>query len=123
MEIDKNKQQKKLERFFMAPNYTPVLGLTVNKDTDIEDEEIKEDETSKMTVKQKIKGLNFITETTLETTLKNGEKMKEHSTLELELNEGTRLVWFEGKGYILPEQNFQTLKEIKQDIEYLKDLE
>ena len=110
MEIDKTKQQKKLERFFMAPNYTPVLGVTVKKDTDIEDEEIKEDENSKLTVKQKIKGLKFMTETTLETTLKNGEKMKEHSTVE-------------GRGYILPEESFQTIKEIRKDLDYLKDLD
>lgn len=123
MEINKNKQQKKLERFFIAPNYTPVLGLTVNKDTDIEDEEVKEDEISKLTIQQKIKGLKFITETTLETTLKNGEKMKETSKVELELNEGTRLVWLEGKGYILPGEKFQTIAEIREDLEGLKDLD
>lgn len=123
MKINKEKQQKKLERFFMAPNFTPVLGLTVTKDTDVEDEEVKQDEVSTMTVKQKIKGLKFKTETTLTTTLKNGEKMKEKSCVELELNEGTRLIWLEGKGYILPGENFQTLKEIKEDIEYLKDLD
>lgn len=122
MQINKEKQQKELERFFMAPNYTPVLGLTVTKNTDVEDEEVKEDEVSKMVVKQKIKGLKFKTETTLETTLKNGEKMKEKSCVELELKEGTRLIWLEGKGYILPGEKFQTLKEIQEDIEYLKDL-
>lgn len=123
MKINKEKQQKELERFFIAPNYTPVLGLTVTKDTDIEDEDYKEDEVSKMTVKQKIKGLKFKTETTLETTLKNGEKMKEKSCVELELKEGTRLVWLDGKGYILPGEKFQTLKEIREDLEYLKDLD
>ena len=122
MQINKEKQQKELERFFMAPNYTPVLGLTVTKNTDVEDEEVKEDEVSKMVVKQKIKGVKFKTETTLETTLKNGEKMKEKSCVELELKEGTRLIWLEGKGYILPGEKFQTLKEIQEDIEYLKDL-
>lgn len=123
MKINKEKQQKELERFFMAPNYTPVLGLTVTKDTDVEDEEIKQDEVSKMIIKQKIKGLKFKTETTLTTTLKNGEKMKEKSCVELDLNEGTRLIWLDGKGYILPGEHFQTLSEIKQDIEYLKDLD
>lgn len=122
MKVDKTKQQKELERFFMAPNYTPVLGLTVTPETDIEDEEIKEDETTKIVVKQHIKGLIFKTETTMTTTLKNGEKMKEKSHVELELKEGTRLVWLEGKGYILPGENFQTLKEIKEDIESLQDL-
>lgn len=123
MKINKEKQQKKLERFFMAPNYTPVLGLIVTKDTDVEDEDYKEDEVSKMTVKQKIKGLKFKTETMLETTLKNGEKMKEKSCVELELKEGTRLIWLDGKGYILPGEKFQTLKEIREDIEYIKDLD
>lgn len=123
MKINKEKQQKELERFFMAPNYTPVLGLTVTKNTDVEDEDYKEDEVSKMTIKQKIKGLKFKTETTLETTLKNGEKMKEKSCVELELKEGTRLIWLDGKGYILPGEKFQTLKEIREDLEYLKDLD
>ena len=122
MKINKEKQQKELIRYFMAPNYTPVLGLTVTPETDIEDEEIKEDETTKIVVKQHIKGLIFKTETTMTTTLKNGEKMKEKSHVELELKEGTRLVWLEGKGYILPGENFQTLKEIKEDIESLQDL-
>lgn len=123
MKIDKTKQQKKLERFFMAPNYTPVLGVTVGKDTDIEDEEVKEDETSKIIIKQKIKGLNFKTEKVLETTLKNGEKMKETTTIEIELNNKTRLIWLEGKGYILPGEKFQTISEIREDMEYLKDLD
>lgn len=122
MKINKNKQQKELERFFMAPNYTPVLGVTVKKDTDIEDETSKVGEVSKLTVKQKIKGLIFTTETILETTLANGEKMKEHSNVQLELKEGTRLIWLEGKGYILPNEKFQSMEEIRQDLEYLKDL-
>lgn len=54
MEINKDKKQKELERLFIAPNYTAVLGLTVKKDTDVEDEFEKEDEVSKMTVKQTI---------------------------------------------------------------------
>lgn len=123
MKIDKSKKQKELERFFVAPNYTCVLGVIVKADTDIEDEEVKEDEVSKLTVKQKIKGLKFTTETILETTLKNGEKMKEHSTVELELKAGARLVWLEGKGYILPNEKFQTMSEIRQDLEYLKDID
>ncbi len=122
MEINKDKKQKELERFFVAPNYTAVLGLTVKKDTDVEDEFEKVDEKSKMTVKQTIHGTNFKTEKVLETILQNGEKMKEVTSIELDLNEGTRLVWLEGKGYILPNEKFQTMKEIRKDIEYLKDL-
>ena len=122
MKINKEKQQKELIRYFMAPNYTPVLGLEVTPQTDVEDEEIKEDETTKIVVKQKIKGLIFKTETTMTTTLRNGEKMKEKSSVELELKEGTRLIWVEGKGYILPGERFQTISEIKEDIALLQDL-
>ncbi|MFG6319601.1 MAG: hypothetical protein K1W33_07110 [Clostridia bacterium] len=122
MKINKDKKQKKLERFFITPNYTAVLGLTVKKNTDIEDEFEKSDEVSKMTVKQTIHGTKFKTEKILETTLQNGEKMKEITNIELDLNEGTRLIWLDGKGYVLPNENFQTMEEIRRDIEYLKDL-
>lgn len=122
MEIKKDKKQKELERLFIAPNYTAVLGLTVKKDTDVEDEFEKEDEVSKITVKQTIHGTTFKTEKTLETTLKDGEKMKEVSNIEIELKEGTRLIWLDGKGYILPGEKFQTMQEIREDIDCLKDL-
>lgn len=59
----------------------------------------------------------------METTLENGVKMKEESSVELELKEGTRLVWLEGKGYILTNEPFRTMAEIKEDIESLKDLD
>lgn len=99
------------------------FGLTVTKETDVEDEEHKEDEVTKITIQQKIKGLNFKTEKTMETTLENGVKMKEKSSVELELNEGTRLIWLEGKGYILTNEPFKTMKEIGEDVEHLKNLD
>ncbi len=121
MEVNKNKKQKKLERMFMCPNYTPVLALTVTKNTDVEDEEIIDDERGKKTVKQKIKGLKFITEKEMETVINNGIKMKEKTLLELDLTEGTRLIWFEGKGYILPSEQFGTIEEIEENYNYLKE--
>ena len=57
------------------------------------------------------------------TTLANGEKMVENSSVELDLNEGTRLIWIEGKGYILTSEAFKTLAEIQEDINNLKPLE
>lgn len=121
MKIDESKKQKKLERVFMRPNYTALLGLTVTKDTDVEDEERREDETTKEIIQQTIHGTKFITEKQLEKLFPDGTKMKEDSRLELDLPEGTRLVWFEGKGYVLPGETFQTLEEIEKDISYLKE--
>lgn len=122
MKIDKSKQQKDLERFFMAPNYTPVLGVTVKPDTDIEDETEVIDEMSKKMVKQKIKGLLLIIEEDMETVLQTGERIKSYARREIELKEGTRLIWLEGKGYVLPNEKFQTIEEIREDIDCLKDL-
>lgn len=122
MKINQDKKQKKLERFFMTPNYTAVLGLTVNKDTDVEDEFENKDERGNMKVQQTIHGTKFTTEKTLEFILDNGINMKETSKVELDLKEGTRLIWLEGKGYILPGENFSTITEIREDIESLKDL-
>lgn len=122
MKIDKSKQQKDLERFFMAPNYTPVLGVTVKPDTDIEDETEVTDEMSKKTVKQKIKGLLLIIEEDMETVLQTGERIKSYAKREIELKESTRLIWLEGKGYVLPNEKFQTIEEIREDIDCLKDL-
>ena len=122
METDKTKQQKDLERFFIAPNYTAVLGLTVTKETDIEDETEVKDEISSKVVKQTIKGLIFTIEEEMETVLQAGEKMKSYAKREIKLNEGTRLIWLEGKGYILPSEKFQTMAEIRADVECLKDL-
>lgn len=122
MKIDKSKQQKDLESFFMAPNYTPVLGVTVKPDTDIEDETEVTDEMSKKTVKQKIKGLLLIIEEDMETVLQTGERIKSYAKREIELKESTRLIWLEGKGYVLPNEKFQTIEEIREDIDCLKDL-
>lgn len=123
MEIDKTKKQKKLERYFIRPIWEPVLGLTITKDTDVEDEEVKENETTKILVQQKIKGTKFITEKTMTTTLNNDVPMTETSRVELDLPEGTRLVWLEGKGYILPNEPFVTMHEIEEDVKNLLDLD
>ena len=86
-------------------------------------EEETHDEITQIVVRQKIKGTLFMTEKTMTTTLQNGEKMKEVSNVEVELKEGTRLIWLEGKGYVFPNENFKTMHEIAEDIENLKSLD
>lgn len=49
--------------------------------------------------------------------------MKEQATVELDLNEGTRLIWLEGKGYIFANEPFKSLSEIQEDIDNLKSLD
>lgn len=78
---------------------------------------------TKIVIQQKIKGTNFRTEKTMTTKLEDGTKMTEVSSVELELAEGTRLIWLEGKGYIYPSEEFKTMHEIAEDVENLKSLD
>lgn len=110
----KLKPQEKVERFMIKPHYGLFLGVTVTKDTDIEDE------TEDGKVHQTIKGTTF-------TTIKkdkreyDGVKIQEDSKLVVEVPEGTRLVWVEGQGYILPDFEAKTTKEVMEDMECIKE--
>ena len=110
----KLKPQEKVERFMIKPHYGLFLGVTVTKDTDIEDE------TEDGKVHQTIKGTIF-------TTIKkderehNGVRIQEDSKLVVEVPEGTRLVWVEGQGYILPDFEAKTTKEVMEDMECIKE--
>lgn len=121
MKIDKSKSQKKIERFMRKPAYHLFLGLTVTKDTDIEDEEIVEEENFKKTIKQKIHGTIFTTEIKLVNEL--NMPIKESSKMTVELKEGTRLIWIKGQGYILPQEEVKTVKEVEEDLSCLNDIE
>ncbi len=112
-------KQQKIERFLLEPEYTPLFGITVRKDTDIEDW------TNDKTVHQTIKDLVLTTEIKRKEA-GNGESLKgieETSILKLELEEGTRLLWTESQGYMLPTQRLTTRKEIKENLENLDGIE
>lgn len=110
----KLKPQEKVERFMIKPHYGLFLGITVDKDTDIEDE------TEDGKVHQTIKGTTF---TTIKTDKieKDGVEIKEDSKLVVEVPEGTRLVWIEGQGYILPDFEVRTTKEVIEDMNCIKE--
>ena len=110
----KLKPQKKVERFMMKPHYGLFLGVTVNKNTDIEDE------TEDGKVHQTIKGTTFTT-IKKDTIEKDGMKITEDSKLVVEVPIGTRLIWIEGQGYILPDFEVKTTKEVIEDMECIKE--
>ena len=115
MEIDKKKKQKKLERVFVAPSLRPFLCLTIEEDTDVEDEfEITSDDgTQRKKVQQTVHGRVFTTEITHEESIDELTSMREESKITYVLPLGTRLIWNEGDGYIVTREGFQTLEEIK----------
>jgi hypothetical protein len=108
------KPQEKIERYMIKPHYGLMLGITVTKDTDIDD--VTEDGK----VHQTIKGTIFTTEKN-NTYEHNGMKITEQSKLVVELPENTRLVWIEGQGYIVPDFEPKSIKEVKEDLDCLVD--
>lgn len=110
----KLKPQEKVERFMIKPHYGLFLGVTVTKDTDIEDE------TEDGKVHQIIKGTTFTT-IKKDTIEKDGVKITEDSKLVVEVPEGTRLIWIDGQGYILPDFETRTTKEVIEDMECIKE--
>lgn len=109
------KPQEKVERFMIKPHYSLLLGVTVTKDTDIEDE------TEDGRVHQTIKNLVFTT-TIKNKYEKDGMKIEEKSKLTINLKEGIRLVWIDNQGYILPDFEPKTTREVLEDMNELKDL-
>ena len=112
----KNPQGKTtpVESYIIAPHYQPYLGVTISKDTDIDD--ITEDGT----IHQIIKGTKFITEINREKE-QDGMKLKEETKLEMDLPEGIRLVYSPGEGYIIPSVPVKTLDEVRDDLKELVD--
>lgn len=122
MEINKNKKQKNLERVFMAPNLRPFLCLTVKEDTDVEDEfEVSsEDGLQRKRVQQTIHGRVFTTEIVHEQKIDEENSMREEAKITYVLAEGTRLIWNEGDGYIVTQEGFKTIDEIRDDLKFVE---
>ena len=129
MKVDKNKQQKKLERKFLAPSWRPFLALTIAENTDVEDEFAVKSEDGLQTkiVQQSIKidpktnKAVFITEIKYEQKIDDYRAMREESKITYILPIGTILIWEENTGYIVAEEGFQSLEEIEADIKSLKE--
>lgn len=123
MEINKDKKQKELERYFMAPSLRPFLGVTVKEDTDIEDEfELASDDgTQRKKIQQTIKGRVFTTEIVYEQKVDEETSMREESKITYIVPVGTRLIWEPNQGYIAPQEPFLTLEEIEENYKIVKE--
>lgn len=118
MKIDKTKKQKEVVRFMEKPHYGQYLGLRVDSSTDVEDEEIVDEENYKATIKQKIKGFVFTTEIKIENKL-NGSDTETFTRTKTVLKEGQILIWYPKRGYIVPNIEFKTVDEVKEDLKCL----
>ena len=106
-----------IERFLVEPNLTPVFGQTIHKDTklDVWTEDKK--------VHQIIEDLVI---TTIEEDKKDGKgyEMEFKSEMKIKIPDGTRLLWTESQGYVLPtNQRLMTREELKEAIDELDNIE
>ena len=114
--IKGKKPQDKIERFLIKPHYSPFFGVTVTKDTDIDDIE------SDGEIHQTIKDLTLTTEIHKIHKVEDFE-YREDSVVSVKLKEGTRLIWQEGQGYILPDFPVVKRPEIIEELKCLDGIE
>lgn len=104
-----------MEFFTAKPNLHQVYGKTVTKE--LEFDEYTEDKS----VHQTIKNCVLTTEIHNESEF-NGIKTIEESKLVQTIPEGTRIIWNEKAGYIVPSVQVCTLEELEEDIKDLKNV-
>ena len=106
---------KNMEFFTAKPNLHQVYGRTVTKE--LEFNEYTENELVHQTMKDCILTTEIHNESEF-----NGIKTIEESKLVQIIPEGTRIIWNEQAGYIIPNVQVCTLEELKEDIEDIKNI-
>lgn len=119
MSDGKLKKQEKVERFIISPSTHLFLGVTVKKDTYIEDEIVLPNE--KGTIHQIIKNLELTTIINKKTN-EYGIETVENSKLVQKLPENFVLVWGEDTGYVIPPYRMKSVKEAMEDLDAIKDV-
>lgn len=106
---------KNMEFFTAKPNLHQVYGRTVTKELEFNEY------TENKLVHQTMKDCILTTEIHNESEF-NGIKTIEESKLVQIIPEGTRIIWNEQMGYIVPSIPVCTLEELKNDIEDMKNV-
>lgn len=106
---------KNMEFFTAKPNLHQVYGRTVTKELDFDEY------TESKSVHQIMKDCVLTTEIHNESEF-NGIKTIEDSKLIQTIPEGTRLIWNEQAGYIIPNVQVCTLEELEEDIKDIKNV-
>lgn len=107
--------KEKMEFFTAKPNLHQVYGRTVTKEL------IFDEYTENKSVHQTMKECVLTTEIHNKSEF-NGIKTIEYSKLVQTIPEGTRLLWNEQAGYIIPNVQVCTLKELEEEIKEFKNV-
>ena len=106
---------KNMEFFTAKPNLHQVYGRTVTKELEFDEY------TESKSVHQIMKDCVLTTEIHNESEF-NGIKTIEDSKLIQTIPEGTRLIWNEQAGYIIPNVQVCTLEELEEDINDIQNV-
>lgn len=106
---------KNMEFFTAKPNLHQVYGKTVTKELEFDEY------TESKSVHQIMKDCVLTTEIHNESEF-NGIKTVEESKLIQTIPEGTRLIWNEQAGYIIPNVQVCTLEELEEDIDDIRNV-
>lgn len=106
---------KNMEFFTAKPNLHQVYGRTVTKELEFDEY------TENKSVHQTMKDCVLTTEIHNESEF-NGIKTIEESKLIQTIPEGTRLIWNEQAGYIIPNVQVCTLEELEEDINDIRNV-
>ena len=99
-----------MRKFINKPNIDMYPGIKVTKDTELEYENEN--------VRQKLKNLKFESLTTIK-----GDNFVSKYDTTIELKEGDILIYEnEGRGYIVPVEEFVTVDEAIEDLKPLKEV-
>lgn len=114
------RKQEKIEKFVIAPSTHLFLGVTVKKDTYIEDELVLPENKGK--IHQIIKNLTLTTIISHKKTKDYGIETEENTKLVQKLPENIILVWGEDTGYIVSPYRMRKVEEAIEDLEAIKGL-
>ena len=109
---------EKLEYFTIEPNLKQFYGKTVTKDT------VFDEKTEDGTVEQHFENLTLTTKIKKQVEMNddNPYGIKEETTVEVTVPEGTILIWDENEGFIVPKTIMTTLDELKKEIDSIGNI-
>jgi hypothetical protein len=113
----------KLERYVIKPSLQILAVYTVrgNQKEEIANEFKKDEEGNEIKVIQTIDKLTITTKMINKYKLKNGLEINEKSELKMKVKLGQKLVYVEGKGFVIPERTICTVEEAIEDLSVLKE--
>lgn len=106
------KKLEKLTKYVIAPNIAFYGGFIFDGDDIFLCDDKIEEEDYYVHIIQRIEKNTLITDIEKKYKVTNGKEVREKSHLEVEINEGQKLVYIEGLGFTISEYKLMTIPEV-----------